>query len=152
MPQRQNGSPMSFEKPPLPRERRRTTKGLRPLPELTKDLVAQLRRLVASELALFKSEMTAKAKAAGIGAGLLVAALIFVFFALCALVTTAVLAFALIVPAWLAALIVAGILLVLGLILALIGRASLKRGVPPVPDDLKQELGDDLRALKGERP
>ncbi|MGJ4845630.1 MULTISPECIES: phage holin family protein [unclassified Leifsonia] len=143
---------MSFDKPPLPRERRRTTKGLRPLPELTKDLVAQLRRLVASELALFKSEMAAKAKAAGVGAGLLVAALMFVFFALCALVTTAVLAFALIVPAWLAALIVAGILLVLGIIAALIGRASLKRGVPPVPDDLKQELGDDLRALKGERP
>lgn len=143
---------MSFDKPPLPRERRRTTKGLRPLPELTKDLVAQLRRLVASELALFKSEMVAKAKAAGVGAGLLVAALMFVFFALCALVTTAVLAFALIVPAWLAALIVAGILLVLGIIAALIGRASLKRGVPPVPDDLKQELGDDLRALKGERP
>lgn len=143
---------MSFDKPPLPRERRRTTKGLRPLPELTKDLVAQLRRLVASELALFKAEMSAKAKAAGVGAGLLVAALVFVFFALCALVTTAVLAFALIVPAWLAALIVAGILLVLGIIAALIGRASLKRGVPPVPDDLKQELGDDLRALKGERP
>ncbi|MFJ8895342.1 phage holin family protein [Leifsonia sp. NPDC102414] len=143
---------MSFEKPPLPRERRRTTKGLRPLPELTKDLVAQLRRLVASELALFKAEMSAKAKAAGVGIGLFVAALMFVFFALCALVTTAVLAFALIVPAWLAALIVAGILLVLGIITALIGRASLKRGVPPVPDDLKQELGDDLRALKGERP
>lgn len=143
---------MSFDKPPLPRERRRTTKGLRPLPELTKDLVAQLRRLVASELALFKAEMAAKAKAAGVGAGLLVAALMFVFFALCTLVTTAVLAFALIVPAWLAALIVAGILLVLGIIAALIGRASLKRGVPPVPDDLKQELGDDLRALKGERP
>ncbi|KRC46744.1 hypothetical protein ASE16_15140 [Leifsonia sp. Root227] len=143
---------MSFEKPPLPRERRRTTKGLRPLPELTKDLVAQLRRLVASELALFKAEMSAKAKAAGVGIGLFVAALMFVFFALCALVTTAVLAFALIVPAWLAALIVAGILLVLGIITALIGRSSLKRGVPPVPDDLKQELGDDLRALKGERP
>ena len=143
---------MSFEKPPLPRERRRTTKGLRPLPELTKDLVAQLRRLVASELALFKAEMSAKAKAAGVGIGLFVAALMFVFFALCALVTTAVLAFALIVPAWLAALIVAGILLVLGIIAALIGRVSLKRGVPPVPDDLKQELGDDLRALMGERP
>lgn len=143
---------MSFDKAPLPRERRRTTRGLRPLPELTKDLVAQLRRLVASELALFKAEMSAKAKAAGVGAGLLVGALVFVFFALCALVTTAVLAFALIVPAWLAALIVAGILLVLGIIAALIGRANLKRGVPPVPDDLKQELGDDLRALKGERP
>ena len=143
---------MSFEKPPLPRERRRTTRGLRPLPELTKDLVAQLRRLIAGELALFKAEMTKKAKAAGVGAGLLVGALVFLFFALCSLVTTAVLAFALIMPAWLAALVVAAILLVLAGIVALIGRASLKRGMPPVPDDLKQEIGDDVKALKGERP
>jgi uncharacterized membrane protein YqjE len=143
---------MSFEKPPLPRERRRTTRGLRPLPELTKDLVAQLRRLVAGEVALFKAEMTKKAKAAGVGAGLLVVALAFVFFALSALVTTAVLAFALILPAWLAALVVAAILLVLAGILALIGRANLKRGMPPVPDDLKQELSDDVKALKGKQP
>jgi len=143
---------MSFDKPPLPRERRRTTRGLRPLPELTRDLVAQLRRLVAGELALFKAEMTAKAKAAGIGAGLLVGALVFVFFALCALVTTAVLAFALILPAWLAALVVGVILLLLAGIAALIGVAKLKKGMPPVPDDLKQELSDDVRALKGQRP
>jgi uncharacterized membrane protein YqjE len=143
---------MSFDKPPLPRERRRTTRGLRPLPELTRDLVAQLRRLIAGELALFKAEMTAKAKAAGIGAGLLVGALVFVFFALCALVTTAVLAFALILPAWLAALVVGVILLLLAGIAALIGVAKLKKGMPPVPDDLKQELSDDVRALKGQRP
>jgi len=143
---------MSFDKPPLPRERRRTTRGLRPLPELTRDLVAQLRRLVAGELALFKAEMTAKAKAAGIGAGLLVGALVFVFFALCALVTTAVLAFTLILPAWLAALVVGVILLLLAGIAALIGVAKLKKGMPPVPDDLKQELSDDVRALKGQRP
>jgi lysylphosphatidylglycerol synthetase-like protein (DUF2156 family) len=143
---------MSSGTPPLPRERRRTTRGLRPLPQLTTDLVDQLRRLIAGELALFKAEMSAKAKAAGVGAGLLAGALVFLFFALCALVTTAVLAFALIVPAWLAALIVAGILIVLAVIVALIGRSSLKRGMPPVPDDLKQELGDDLKALKGERP
>lgn len=143
---------MSFDKPPLPRERRRTTRGLRPLPELTRDLVAQLKRLIAGELALFKAEMTTKAKAAGIGAGLLVGALVFVFFALCALVTTAVLAFALILPAWLAALVVGVILLILGGIAALIGRSKLKKGMPPVPDDLKQELSDDVRALKGERP
>jgi hypothetical protein len=143
---------MSFDKPPLPRERRRTTRGLRPLPELTRDLVTQLKRLIAGELALFKAEMSAKAKAAGIGAGLLVGALVFLFFALCALVTTAVLGFALILPAWLAALVVGVILLVLAGIAALIGVANLKKGVPPVPDDLKQELSDDVRALKGERP
>lgn len=111
-----------------------------------------MRRLVAGELALFKAEMTAKAKAAGIGAGLLVGALVFVFFALCALVTTAVLAFALILPAWLAALVVGVILLLLAGIAALIGVAKLKKGMPPVPDDLKQELSDDVRALKGQRP
>ncbi|GAA2053060.1 phage holin family protein [Leifsonia soli] len=138
--------------PPLPRERRRTTRGLRPLPELTKDLVAQLRRLVASEIALFKAEMAAKAKAAGIGAGLLVGALLFLFFAFAVLVTTAVLGFALILPAWLAALIVAAILLLIGVVLGLIGWRSLKKGVPPVPDDLGSELSADAKALKGEQP
>ncbi|WP_285114703.1 phage holin family protein [Leifsonia sp. fls2-241-R2A-40a] len=140
------------ETPPLPRERRRTTRGLRPLPELTKDLVAQLRRLVASELALFKAEMSAKAKAAGIGAGLLIGALLFLFFAFAALVTTAVLGFALIVPAWLAALIVAVILIIIAVVLGLIGWRSLKKGMPPVPDDLGTELSADAKALKGEQP
>lgn len=140
------------ETPPLPRERRRTTRGLRPLPELTKDLVAQLRRLAATELALFKAEMTAKAKAAGIGAGLLAGALLFLFFAFAALVTTAVLGFALIVPAWLAALIVAVILIIIAVVLGLIGWRSLKKGLPPVPDDLSTELSADAKALKGEQP
>ncbi len=139
------------EKPPLPRERRRTTKDLRPLPVLVRDLVEQLRRLIAAELALFKAEMSAKAKDAGVGVGLLVGALVFVFFALAVLVTTAVLAFALIVPAWLAALIVAGILLVLAGVAILIGVLSLKKVPPIIPEDRMASLGEDLRALKGER-
>jgi tetrahydromethanopterin S-methyltransferase subunit C len=140
------------DQPPLPRERRRTTRRLRPLPRLAKDLVAQLRRLIASELALFKAEMTAKAKAAGMGAGLLAGALLFLFFAFGALVTAAVLGFALILPAWLAALIVAAILIVIAVVIGLIGWRSLKRGIPPVPEDLGSELSADFQALKGERP
>ncbi|SEH61448.1 MULTISPECIES: phage holin family protein [unclassified Leifsonia] len=140
------------DQPPLPRERRRTTRGLRPLPQLAKDLVAQLRRLIASELALFKAEMAAKAKAAGMGAGLLAGALLFLFFAFGVLVTAAVLGFALILPAWLAALIVAAILIVIAVVIGLIGWRSLKRGMPPVPDDLGSELGADYQALKGKRP
>ncbi|WP_426625913.1 phage holin family protein [Leifsonia sp. McL0607] len=143
---------MSEHRAALPRERRRTTRGLRPLPQLTRDATAQLKRLLAAELALFKAEMAAKAKAAGIGAGLLVGALVFVFFAGGVLITAAVFAFALIVPGWLAALIVAGILIVLAIIAALIGRAMLKRGMPPVPDDLGPELKADAQALRGERP
>lgn len=143
---------MSEHKAALPRERRRTTRGLRPLPQLTRDATAQLKRLLAAELALFKAEMAAKAKAAGIGAGMFVGALVFVFFAVGVLITAAVFAFALIVPGWLAALIVAGILIVLAVILALVGRAMLKRGIPPVPDDLGPELKADAQALKGEQP
>jgi len=143
---------MSENKTALPRERRRTTRGLRPLPELTRDAAAQLKKLLSAELALFKAEMAAKAKAAGIGVGLFVGALVFVFFALGVLVAAAVFGFALIVPGWLAALIVAGILIVLAIILALIGRALLKRGMPPVPDDLGSELKADVRTLKGEQP
>ena len=140
------------DKPPLPRERRRTTRGLRPLPELTKDLVAQLRRLISTELALFKAEMAAKAKAAGIGAGMLVGALLFLFFAFAVLITAAVLGFALILPAWLAAIIVGVILIVIAVVLGLIGMRSLKKGVPPVPDDLSSELSADAKALRGEQP
>jgi len=140
------------DQPPLPRERRRTTRGLRPLPQLAKDLVAQLRRLIASELALFKAEMTAKAKAAGMGAGLLAGALLFLFFAFGVLVTAAVVGFALILPAWLAALIVAAILIVIAVVIGLIGWRSLKRGIPPVPEDLGSELSADVQALKGARP
>ena len=137
---------------PLPRERRRTTRGLRPLPELTKDLVAQLRRLVSTEVALFKAEMAAKAKAAGIGAGMLVGALVFLLFAFGVLITTAILGIALALPAWLSALIVGVALVVIAIVLGLIGLRSLKKGVPPVPDDLGSELSADVKALKGEQP
>ncbi len=139
------------DKPPLPRERRRTTAGLRPLPVLLRDLVAELRRLIAAEFALFKAEMTAKAKEAGVGVGLLVAALVLLFFAFGTLVTTAVLAFALIVPAWLAALIVAGILLVIAGIAILIGVVSLKKVPPIIPEETVESLREDVQALKGDR-
>lgn len=142
---------MTDNKRPLPRERRRTTQGLRPLPELARDAAAQLKRLAAGEWALFKAEMAAKAKAAGIGLGLLISALVLVFFALAVLITAAVFAFALFLPGWLAALIVAGILILLAVIAALIGRASLKRALPPVPDGLGTELKADARALGGEQ-
>jgi len=60
--------------------------------------------------------------------------------------------FALILPAWLAALIVAAILIVIAVVIGLIGWRSLKRGMPPVPDDLGSELKADVRTLKGEQP
>ncbi|MFP3381647.1 phage holin family protein, partial [Bacillus sp. SIMBA_069] len=67
-------------------------------------------------------------------------------------ITAAVLGFALILPAWLSAIIVGVILLIIAVVVGLIGLRSLNKGVPPVPEDLGSELSADVQALKGQQP
>lgn len=121
----------------------------RPLLKLIRDLPRLLVELIRDELEQLKQEMLAKLKYAGIGVGLLVVAAVFGFFLLAVLITAAVLAFALIVPGWLAALIVAAILLVIALVLALIGVAQLKKGAPPAPEETIRSVKKDVNAIKG---
>jgi hypothetical protein len=63
------------------------------------------------------------------------------------LVAAAVLLLALVVPAWLAALIVAVVLFVLAGILALIGKSQIKQAVPPVPTAAADSVRADVDAL-----
>jgi uncharacterized membrane protein YqjE len=93
--------------------------------ELFSRLSTQTSDLVRAEIALAKAELAEKAKASGIGIGLFAAAGLLGFFAFAVLITTAILALALALPAWLAALIVAIALLVLAAILAFVGKRSL---------------------------
>jgi len=93
--------------------------------ELFSRLSAQTSDLVRGEIELAKAEISAKAKASGIGIGLFVGAGVLVFFAVGVLITTAILGLANVVPAWLAALIVAIVLLLLAGILAAVGKRSL---------------------------
>ena len=72
------------------------------------------------------------------------------FFAALVLVAAAVLGLATVLPAWAAALIVGGVLLLLTGIIAGIGIAQLKRGLPPTPSDTIDSIGDDIRVLRGE--
>ena len=51
------------------------------------------------------------------------------------LLTAAILALSLVLPGWLAALLVAAVLLIVAGILALIGYRILKKGIPPVPTE-----------------
>ena len=71
---------------------------------------------------LAKAELAAKGKAAGVGAGLFGAAGLLGFFGAAVLITTAILALALVLPAWAAALIVGVVLLVAAGIAALAGK------------------------------
>jgi len=116
-------------------------------------LLADVPRLIVDlfrqEIESLKQELIGKAKDAGIGIGLLVAAAVFALFLLGVLIAAAILGLATVLPAWAAALIVAGVLLIITVVLALVGIASLKRGMPPAPTQTIESIKDDVRVIKG---
>ncbi len=129
-----------------------STPPLRPkrsLLALVADIPALIQELFHREVELLKAEMFAKLKALGTGAGLLAVALVVLLFMIGVLLTAAVLALGLVLPGWLAALIVAAFLLIVAGILALIGYRILKRGIPPVPTESIDSLKRDYRAIRG---
>ena len=115
------------------------------------DIPGLMRELIAAEIESLKAEIIGKVKAAGIGAGFLVVASTFAFFAVLVLTAAAVLALSLVLPGWAAALIVAGALLVLAVIAAAIGVAQLKYGVPPTPNQTIDSVKEDVRVVRGFR-
>ena len=116
---------------------------------LIADLPHLLTNLVKDEFEQLKDEMVAKLKHAAVGIGLFVGAGIFAFFLLAVLLTAAVMGFATIVPGWLAALIVAAILLVITAVLVLVGVRQVKKGVPPAPTETIKSVKKDVNAIKG---
>lgn len=116
---------------------------------LVRELPGLVSRLIRDEIRAAQAEMAAKAKAAGLGTGLVVAGAVFGMFALGALITTAILGLSTALEPWLSALIVAIVLLVIAGILAFIGIKKLKTGVPPVPTESINSMKQDLRVVKG---
>jgi Flp pilus assembly protein TadB len=120
--------------------------------ELVKLASEQVSRLVRDELRLAQVELARKGKHAGIGVGLFGTAGFLALYGLAALFAAAALALALVLPAWLATLIVAIVLLAIAGILALIGRGQVKRASPPVPaeavDSVKEDIGTVTEAVK----
>jgi hypothetical protein len=113
------------------------------------DLPGLLMELVRGEIDSLKQEIATKLKAAGIGIGLLAGAAFFAFFLFCVLITAAILGIAEALPAWLAALIVAFVLLIITAVLALLGIKKLKAGVPPAPTETVKSIKKDVDAIKG---
>lgn len=121
----------------------------RSLVELVTSIPTLVSDLVTREIELLKAEMVAKFKALGIGAGLIAGALIVLLGMLGVLLTAVILALSEIMPGWLAALLVAAVLLIITVILGLIGYSVLKKGIPPVPTESIDSLKRDYRAIKG---
>ncbi len=116
---------------------------------LIRDVPRLVSALVQSEIELAKAEVIGKLKTAGLGAGLLAAAGVFAILFLAMLLTSAVLALALVMPGWLAALIVAFVVLLIAVLAALIGVSRLKQSMPPVPEQAMRSVEQDLRVIKG---
>ncbi|MHA7984669.1 phage holin family protein [Rathayibacter sp. CAU 1779] len=121
----------------------------RSLIQLLKELPGLVVALLKAELAQLKAELIRKAISAGIGIGLFLVAGAVLFFMLGTLVAAAILGIAVALPAWLAALIVAGGLLVIAAVLILVGVAVLKRGMPPAPTETIESVKQDVNAVKG---
>ncbi|MBO3742453.1 phage holin family protein [Actinoplanes flavus] len=120
--------------------------------ELVQRASEQLSRLVRDELALAKAELAEKGKHAGIGAGLFGGAGVLAWYGLGALIATSVIALDLVLPLWLAALIVAVVLFAVAGVLALLGRKQMNRAVPPEPmaaiESVKADVDEVKNAVK----
>lgn len=116
--------------------------------QLIGQLTEQVSHLVRDEVALAKVELTEKGKKAGLGLGMFSGAGLLAFFGFGALVTTAILALALVVSAWLAALIVGVVLFAVAGALALVGSKEFKQVAPPVPQATVDSVKQDVNAVK----
>ncbi len=117
--------------------------------QLVSRLTQQSTELIRSELRLAQAEMTEKAKHAGVGAGLFGGAGLVALYGVGTLVATAILALALVLPAWLAALIVTVVLFAVAGIVALVGKKQVSQATPAAPERAIDGVKRDIETVKG---
>ncbi|MEV7725352.1 phage holin family protein [Streptomyces sp. NPDC087917] len=119
-----------------------------PTGALVKQASEQLSELVRAEMRLARAEMADKGRQFGIGGGLLGGAGLVGVLALQALVATAVVALALLLPLWAAALVVTAVLALTAFVLARLGKGRIDRATPPAPDQTLDSLKADAAEIK----
>ncbi len=120
----------------------------RSLAELTKRLTEQTSALAQKEIELAKAELALKGKRLGIGAGAFGGAGVLALYALGALTAAAILALAIVLDAWLAALVVAAAYGAIAGVLALAGKKKVEQGTPPVPEQALDSARADVEHTK----
>jgi len=115
--------------------------------ELLSDLTNQLTRLVRAEMRLAMTELQRKGKRAGLSAALLGMAGAGGLIGGGTLAACAVLALALVIPAWLSALLVGAAILIGSGLFALAARSALRAATPPVPERALESVRDDIETI-----
>lgn len=114
---------------------------------LVGELPDRVSDLIRAEIDQIKAEIGYKIKHFGIGAGLVAVAAFVGIFLLGTLIATGILALALVMPAWAAALVVSGVLLLIIAILVGVAFLNFKRGSEPL--ETIENLRKDLDVVKG---
>ncbi|MEO8283368.1 MAG: phage holin family protein [Pseudarthrobacter sp.] len=118
------------------------------LPGTLKMIFRLAPRQLNDEIALAKIEIKRKGIQLGVAAAFFAVALVFVAFLVTGLIVAAIMGLATIMPAWLAALLVCGVFLVIALIVALVGYRKFKKVMPLVPEETLRGLKYDLGIAK----
>ena len=121
----------------------------RSIKEIIGALRPQLQELVKKQVELARTELIPVGRQAGIAVGLLVTGAVFLFVFLIFLALTGVYMLNLFLPLWASALIVSGILLLIGGILAGTG-ANVLRRLDPKPHRTIRTLQQNVNWLKGQ--
>jgi Putative Actinobacterial Holin-X, holin superfamily III len=117
----------------------------RSLSELSRDLANQTSSLAQKEIELAKAELALKGKRLGIGVGAFGAAGLVGLYALAALTAAAILALAIVLDVWLAALIVGAVYGAIAGVLALTGKQKVEEATPPVPEQAIESTKTDVQ-------
>jgi hypothetical protein len=115
--------------------------------ELVRTALGQLVRLMRDEVRLARARMTAGARRAGAAAGLLGGAGVLAGYGAAALLLTLIVLLALVIPAWMAALIVTVALFAVAAVMAATGRSRLRQVGSIVPAQTVDSVKADLRAI-----
>jgi membrane protein len=127
-----------------------TTTDQKSTAELVHDLTEQVSRLARTEVTLAARELKDKAKHAGLGAAIAGAGGVFAFYGGATLVAACVLLLALVLPAWGAALIVAGALFAAAGLAMVVARKQLRQSAP-VPSPVLESAREDIQAVREAR-
>ncbi|MGB7448579.1 MAG: phage holin family protein [Ornithinimicrobium sp.] len=115
--------------------------------ELISRLTEQTSTLIRDEMRLAQAELSAKAKHAGVGLGMFGAGGLFALLAAGSAVATAIIALALVLPTWAAALIVTVVLAIVAAVAALLGKKQVEQAKPN-PERTMANVKHDVQTVK----
>ncbi|WP_200213815.1 phage holin family protein [Micromonospora coerulea] len=119
-----------------------------PVAQLVQRAMEQITQLVRDELTLARAELTAKGRHAGAGAAMFASAGGVAVYGGAALAATVILILAEIMPAWVAALVVAVILFAVAGLLALSGKKRTQQTMPLKPESTLTSVREDVESVR----